>query len=138
MRIRSVDNCSLPPFFLNGDLKQCRRMAVQDFGPDRFPSYFLSHRPLEPDANCPIPPQLPLGLSKSLDSATPWILIGHLVIGVVLSKALERLPVFTKGAVRSSVALRPQFLGHITFSLSRHLSSARLLRYAVTAGEGVG
>ena len=96
MRIRSVDNCSLPPFFLNGDLKQCRRMAVQDFGPDRFPSYFLSHRPLEPDASCPIPPQLPLGLSKSLDSATPWILIGHLVIGVVLSKPLERLPVFTK------------------------------------------
>ena len=113
-------------------------MAVQDLGPDRFPSYFLSHRPLEPDASCPIPPQLPLGLSKSLDSATPWILIGHLVIGVVLSKPLERLLFSRKRVARSAMALRPQFLGHITFSLSRHLSSARLLRYAATAGEGVG
>jgi hypothetical protein len=88
--------------------------------------------------NCPITPQFPLELSKSLDSATPWIDLGHPVIGVVLSKALERLPVFTKECCPFLCRLRPQFLGHVPFSLPRHLSSARLLRYAATAGEGVG
>ena len=88
--------------------------------------------------NCPITPQFPLELSKSLDSATPWIVVGLLVIGVVVSKALERLPVFTKERCPFLSALRPQFLGPIPFSVSRHFSSARLLRYAVTAGEGVG
>jgi hypothetical protein len=60
------------------------------------------------------------------------------VIVVILSKALERLPVFTKECCPFLCRLRPQFLGHLPFSLPRHLSSARLLRYAATAGEGVG
>ena len=73
-----------------------------------------------------------------MDSATPWIVGGLLLIGFVLSKALERLPVFTTERCPFLSRLRPQFLEHIPFSLSRHLSSARLLRYAATAGEGVG
>jgi hypothetical protein len=66
--------------------------------------------PIERLGNCPIPPQFPLGLSKSLDSATPLIVSGLLVIDVVLSKALQRLPVFTKegcpfvGAFKASIS----------------------------------